>query len=140
MSSASGPEEDGHGTQRLDRWLWFARFLKSRTLAAKLVASGKMRVNGERISKASRLVRTGDVLTFPLGAHIRIIRILAPGTRRGPAPEARELYEDLSPPAPPAPVDPLAAPAPSGARPKGSGRPTKAERREIDKFRQGGDI
>lgn len=134
MSSASGPEEDGHGTQRLDRWLWFARFLKSRTLAAKLVASGKMRVNGERISKASRLVRTGDVLTFPLGPHIRIIRILAPGTRRGPAPEARELYEDLSPPAP-APTS--AEPAPDGARPKGAGRPTKAARREIDKFKQG---
>lgn len=127
-------EAEGPGTQRLDRWLWFARFLKSRTLAAKLVASGKMRINGERISKASRLVRTGDVLTFPLGPHIRIVRILAPGTRRGPAPEAQMLYEDLSPPAP---ADPLAAPAPSGARARGAGRPTKAARREIDKFKQG---
>lgn len=136
VSSPSGPEEEGPGMQRLDRWLWFARFLKSRTLAAKLVASGKMRVNGERISKASRPVRAGDVLTFPLGAHIRIVRILAPGHRRGPAPEAQALYEDLSPPAP---ADPLTAPAPSAARPKGAGRPTKAQRREIDKFRRGGE-
>ena len=77
------PAAETAATQRLDRWLWFARFVKSRTLAAKLVASGKIRVNRERAQKASRLVRAGDVLTFPLGSHIRVIKILAPGTRRG---------------------------------------------------------
>src|SRR5690606_24981176 len=97
----SGSVEPGSG-QRIDRWLWLARFLKSRTLAAALVASGKMRVNGERVVKASRLVRPGDVLTFPLGPHIRVIEVVASGTRRGPADEARGLYADLAPPAPPA--------------------------------------
>jgi len=101
-----------------------------RTLAAKLVTSGKIRVNSERVSKASRLVRAGDVLTFPLGPHIRVIKILAPGTRRGPASEAQLLYEDLSPPAP-------IAPAPgTGEREKGAGRPTKADRRQIDRLKR----
>ena len=123
------PAAETAATQRLDRWLWFARFVKSRTLAAKLVASGKVRVNRERAQKASRLVRAGDVLTFPLGPHIRVIKILAPGTRRGPASEAQQLYEDLSPPAP-------AAPKPeAGERDKGAGRPTKAERRQIDRLK-----
>ena len=120
------PAAETAATQRLDRWLWFARFVKSRTLAAKLVASGKIRVNRERAQKASRLVRAGDVLTFPLGSHIRVIKILAPGTRRGPASEAQRLYEDLSPPPQPrsrkraketkAPAGP---PKPTGARSTG---------------------
>ncbi|HEX7776394.1 MAG TPA: RNA-binding S4 domain-containing protein, partial [Parvibaculum sp.] len=83
--------------QRIDRWLWFTRLLKSRTLAAMLASSGKLRVNGERLSKASKLVKPGDVLTFPLGEHIRIVKVLDAGTRRGPASEARLLYEDMSP-------------------------------------------
>lgn len=123
------PAAETAATQRLDRWLWFARFVKSRTLAAKLVASGKIRVNRERAQKASRLVRAGDVLTFPLGPHIRVIKILAPGTRRGPASEAQQLYEDLSPPAPVAPMPE------AGERDKGAGRPTKAERRQIDRLK-----
>jgi ribosome-associated heat shock protein Hsp15 len=123
------PAAETAATQRLDRWLWFARFVKSRTLAAKLVASGKVRVNRERAQKASRLVRAGDVLTFPLGPHIRVIKILAPGTRRGPASEAQQLYEDLSPPAPVAPKPE------AGERDKGAGRPTKAERRQIDRLK-----
>jgi ribosome-associated heat shock protein Hsp15 len=123
----------GHDAQRIDRWLWYARFLKSRTLAAALAASGKLRVNGERISRPSRLVRPGDVLTFPLGPHIRTVRLLAPGTRRGPAAEARTLYEDLAPP-PPLPVaDASNATAP---REPGAGRPTKKERRDTDAFRR----
>jgi ribosome-associated heat shock protein Hsp15 len=127
---AADPAAETAANQRLDRWLWFARFFKSRTLAAKLVTSGKIRVNSERVSKASRLVRAGDVLTFPLGPHIRVIKILAPGTRRGPASEAQLLYEDLSPPAP-------IAPAPgTGEREKGAGRPTKADRRQIDRLKR----
>ena len=123
------PAAETAATQRLDRWLWFARFVKSRTLAAKLVASGKVRVNRERAQKASRLVRAGEVLTFPLGPHIRVIKILAPGTRRGPASEAQQLYEYLSPPAPVAPKPE------AGERDKGAGRPTKAERRQIDRLK-----
>ena len=85
-------------TQRLDKWLWCARFCKTRALAAKLCADGRVRLGGRVIQKAHHAVRAGDVLTFPLGPHIRVIRIAALGLRRGPASEARALYEDLAPP------------------------------------------
>jgi len=114
----------GQAGQRLDRWLWYARFLKTRSLAGAFVQTGKIRVNGERISRASRLVRPGDVLTFPLGAHIRVIKVLAAGIRRGPAPEARQLYEDLDPPA-----EREEPPRQNGD--SASGRLTKKERRDI---------
>ncbi|MBI1261650.1 MAG: RNA-binding S4 domain-containing protein [Rhizobiales bacterium] len=121
----------GEPIQRLDRWLWFARFLKSRTLASTLVQSGKIRLNGERVAKAARTVKPGDVLTFPLGDHVRIIRIIDPGTRRGPASEAALLYEDLAPPQP----RQTRSEPPPGHRDSGSGRPTKKERRETDAFK-----
>jgi len=117
-------EDDG---RRLDKWLWFARFCKSRTLASKLCAAGKVRIGGELVHKAHYLVRLGDVLTFPQGAHIRVVRVVQLGVRRGPATEARMLYEDL---APPVPREPTAL-----QREPGAGRPTKAERRAIDRFR-----
>jgi ribosome-associated heat shock protein Hsp15 len=120
-------EEDG---RRLDKWLWFARFCKSRTLASKLCAAGKIRIGGELVHKAHYLVRPGDVLTFPQGPHIRVVRVVQLGIRRGPATEARTLYEDLSPPAPREPA--------TLQREPGAGRPTKAERRAIDRIR-GGD-
>lgn len=116
-------------TLRLDKWLWFARFVKSRSLATKLVAEGNMRVNGAPTQKAHLAVKPGDVLTFALGAHIRVIRIAALGARRGPAPEARLLYEDLDPPVPRAAGEaPVSAAAP---RDPGAGRPTKRDRRQI---------
>jgi ribosome-associated heat shock protein Hsp15 len=80
---------------RLDKWLWQARFCKSRALAAALVAEGHVRVNGTPVSRPGRDIIAGDVLTFPQGALIRVIRILALGQRRGPATEAQELYSDL---------------------------------------------
>ena len=113
--------------RRLDKWLWFARFCKSRTLASKLCAAGKVRIAGGIVHKAHYLVRPGDVLTFPQGPHIRVVRVLQIGTRRGPAPEARTLYEDLAPPA--------SSPPPDAQRDTGRGRPTKAERRAIDRLR-----
>lgn len=116
--------------QRVDRWLWFTRLLKSRTLAATLVTSGKLRLNGERMAKASRSVKPGDVLTFPLGHHVRVIKVLSPGSRRGPAPEAQALYEDLAPPE----ARDAAAPDRTAPREAGSGRPTKKERRQTDTF------
>ena len=115
---------------RLDKWLWHARFFKSRTLAAKQCAAGRVRINRQPAEKAHQTVRPGDVLTFPQGNDVRVVRVLALGERRGPAPEARALYEDLSPPAPRAP-----RPTPPARREKGAGRPTKAERREIDRLR-----
>jgi ribosome-associated heat shock protein Hsp15 len=119
-------------TLRLDKWLWHARFARTRSLAAKLVAEARFRINGNPTEKAHHAVRPGDVLTFPLGPHIRVIKVLALGARRGPAPEARLLYEDLEPPQPnpSAPKDP-----PVALREEGSGRPTKRDRRATDRLR-----
>ena len=87
-------------TIRLDKWLFQARFLKSRGLASDLIAEGRVRVYGQPTDKPHRPVGEGDVLTFALHGHVRVVRILATGTRRGPAPEAQGLYEDLAPAAP----------------------------------------
>jgi ribosome-associated heat shock protein Hsp15 len=83
-------------TRRLDQWLWFARFAKSRSLAARLCTGGAVSVNGEKARKASHSIRPGDLLGLRLGKSRRKIRILALGDRRGPAPEARELYEEVA--------------------------------------------
>ena len=82
---------------RLDKWLWQARFFKSRSIAAELIAEGHVRVNGTRISRPGRDIAQGDTLTFPQGNRIRVIRVLALGIRRGPATEAQALYLDLDP-------------------------------------------
>ena len=121
-------------TQRLDKWLWFARFFKSRPLASRFCASGRLRINGASVNKAHHGVRLGDVLTFPKGPHIRVIEVLDLGVRRGPAVEARTLYDDLEPP--PARRT-VAKPPPVARRVPGSGRPTKAERRATDRLREG---
>lgn len=121
---------------RMDKWLWHARFFKTRGLAAKACSAGKVRIDGEPVAKAHFLLRPGMVLTFPRGPHVRVVRMLSPGTRRGPAPEARMLYEDLAPPPPPQPRDPVEkATAESGQRNPGAGRPTKADRRALDRLR-----
>lgn len=91
-------EDAGAGRMRADKWLCFARFLKTRALAGALIDAGHLRVNGARAARAAHPLGVGDVLTFPQGARIRVIRILALPARRGPAPEARECYEDLAPP------------------------------------------
>lgn len=82
--------------QRLDKWLWFARLAKSRTLAARLVEEGQVRVNRVKVEKPAVTIKPGDVLTLSLGAQIRVLRVLNPGTRRGPAAEACTLYEDVT--------------------------------------------
>ena len=115
---------------RVDKWLWHARFFKSRTLAAKLAGSGKLRINREVSRKPGAAVKSGDVLTFPKGTDIRVIEILALGERRGPAGEAQGLYKDLCPPQR-QPKEPFVA-----GRPRGAGRPTKSERRALDRFRE----
>jgi ribosome-associated heat shock protein Hsp15 len=80
---------------RLDKWLWQARFCKSRALAGRLIAAGAVRVNTVPVSKAATAVRVGDGLSFALAGHVHAVRIVALGTRRGPATEARQLYDDL---------------------------------------------
>jgi len=108
---------------RLDKWLWQARFFKTRTLAGKVVAGGHVRVNSLRAAKPAQRVGAGDTLTFPQGDRIRVIRVLAPGERRGPAAEAQTLYEDLTTARDDVPHSP---------RFDGKGRPTKIDRRSLD--------
>jgi ribosome-associated heat shock protein Hsp15 len=121
----------GGGTQRIDKWLWFARVVKTRTLAAKLVTEGHVRLNREKVEKASATVRAGDVLTIAVHTRVRILKMVNPGAKRGSAPEAALLFEDLTPPA-----DPIIKPPPGPAdRDAGSGRPTKRERRQTDRLR-----
>ena len=98
--AAEAASRDRDARQRLDKWLWFARVAKSRTLAARLVEAGHVRINGRRGGVAARLVGPGDVLTIALERDVRILRVLATGDRRGPYSEARSLFEDLSAAAP----------------------------------------
>ena len=121
-------------TLRLDKWFWYARFIKSRSLATKLCNSGKVRVNGNLIKKAHHRVAPGDVLTFSVGPNIRVIKIIKLGNRRGPAKEAQALYEDLQPiDQIEKKIDSTLAPEPA-KRERGSGRPTKVQRRAIERF------
>lgn len=112
---------------RVDKWLWHARFAKSRTLAAGLVTGGHVRVNGQKALKSAQIIGPGDVLTLAIGDRVRVVRMLAPGLRRGPAGEAQTLYDDLTEPT--APADPAAPPRSGGPR------PTKRDRRKIDAAR-----
>ena len=80
---------------RLDKWLWQARFFKSRTLASRHVEEKRCRIDGRAVDKPHAVVAPGNVLTFALGPKVRVVRILALGTRRGPAAEARALYEEI---------------------------------------------
>ncbi|GGH30352.1 heat shock protein Hsp15 [Cribrihabitans marinus] len=116
---------------RLDKWLWHARFFKTRSLAAKLVGGGHVRLNGARVTKPAQPVGPGDVLTFAQGRDVRVVRVEAPGTRRGPAPEAQTLYADLTPERPVARDEPAANPGFEG-----KGRPTKRDRRKLDLSRR----
>jgi len=80
---------------RLDKWLWHARFFKSRSLASQVCAKGRVRVDGDVVRKAHYIVRVGNVLTFPKAKEVRVVRIEGLGTRRGPASEAQSLYSDI---------------------------------------------
>ncbi|MFQ5626922.1 MAG: RNA-binding S4 domain-containing protein [Methyloligellaceae bacterium] len=118
-------------SQRLDKWLWSARIAKTRTLAAKLIETGKLRVNRARVRQSSRAVRAGDVITAIIHGRVRVLKVLACGQRRGPAAEACELYEDNSP-AREKSGKSAAPPSAPARREKGAGRPTKRDRRRID--------
>jgi ribosome-associated heat shock protein Hsp15 len=107
-------------TDRLDKWLWHARFFKTRSLATRIVGAGHVRVNGSKVLKAAHAVGPGDMLTFAQGNRIRVVEVVGIGTRRGPASEAAELFRDHTPEADPVP------PAP---RYEGKGRPTRKDRR-----------
>ncbi|SEN43323.1 heat shock protein Hsp15 [Loktanella fryxellensis] len=113
---------EARDTIRIDKWLWQARFFKSRSIAAEIVGAGRVRVDGVVVTKPAREVGAGHVLTFAQERQVRVVRILACGTRRGPAPEAQGLYDDLSPPVVAEPANP---------RYDGGGRPTGKDRRDM---------
>ena len=110
---------------RLDKWLWHARFFKTRSLSAKQVSGGHVRVNGQKAHKPAHGVTLEDVLTFPQGNEIRVVKIVALGTRRGPAPEAQALYMDMTPPREERPPEPA----------RTGPRPTKKDRRDLEAFK-----
>lgn len=85
-------------TQRIDKWLWHARFVKSRSQATRLVQERRVRLNRRVVTKAATPLRPGDVLTFAQGPRVRVVRVVALAVRRGPSLEARSFYEDLAPP------------------------------------------
>ncbi|MFT3972536.1 MAG: RNA-binding S4 domain-containing protein [Amaricoccus sp.] len=94
------------GAIRLDKWLWHARFCKSRAIAQRLIESGAVRVNAVRVAKPATSVRPGDGITLALAGRVRVVRILALGVRRGPAPEAQALYSDVDALQQAAPLEP----------------------------------
>ena len=123
-------------SQRLDRWLWFARIVKSRTLAAALIEAGKFRVNAVKVLKPSATVKPGDVVTSAVQKDVRVFQVKALGIRRGPATEAQLLYEDLTP-KPASLSQSETAPHDArdvGRRDAGTGRPTKRDRRLIERL------
>lgn len=126
-------------SQRLDKWLWFVRVVRTRTLAAGLVTDGCVRVNKERVIKPSHTLRIGDVVTVSVGGRVRVLEVVAAGDKRGSADDARHLFRDLTPPreaaAPPLGGLDATGQGSIGAREAGSGRPTKRDRRALDRLR-----
>lgn len=139
--------EEAAGKLRVDKWLWYARFFKTRTLAAEVANGGKIRVNKVAVRKASADVKVGDVLTFHQGHNIRVIEILGLGSARRPFEEAKLLYNDLAPLPERGPKSEGTASegedaesldartVPVAEREFGAGRPTKRERRDTDRLR-----
>ncbi|MDQ1197069.1 RNA-binding S4 domain-containing protein [Agrobacterium sp. SORGH_AS 787] len=119
------------GRQRLDKWLFFARMAKSRSIAQSYIQSGSIKVNGAPVRQSSYMVKTGDRLDIAIERMDRILIVKAPGERRGPYEEAKLLYDDQTPPREPKDRMTLLEQA---VRQPGSGRPTKKERRALDRF------
>jgi ribosome-associated heat shock protein Hsp15 len=126
--NSSGPSRE---TQRLDKWLWFARIAKSRSLAQGLIVAGRVRINGVRATKSSATIKLRDALTIVHGGAVRVLRVLSLGERRGPYDEARGLYDDIK-------CDPRES---EGADATGLssnasvGKPDKRERRKLNRLR-----
>ncbi|CAN7420476.1 RNA-binding S4 domain-containing protein [Rhizobium sp. LjRoot98] len=120
--------------QRLDKWLFFTRLQKSRSIAQKAIESGGVRVNEARITQPSHALKAGDVVVVSLDRRDITVRVLLAGARRGPYEEARLLYEDLTPAVVPGEKPNAFEQA---TRERGSGRPTKKERRDVDRLKQG---
>jgi ribosome-associated heat shock protein Hsp15 len=118
--------------QRIDKWLWHARVVRTRSAAAALAASGHVRVNGERITAPSRMLRAEDVVTVALDRRVRVLKVAGFAERRGAPEMGRALYIELT-------TGGLSAPKPAPAvamRAPGAGRPTKRERRAIARLQE----
>ncbi|MEJ1160350.1 RNA-binding S4 domain-containing protein [Prosthecomicrobium sp. N25] len=131
---AAGVPAAGAERQRIDKWLWHARVVKTRSLAQKLAEAGQVRKNRERVEQSSEPVRLGDVLTITLAHRVLVLKVAGFAERRGSATEAAHLFEDLSPPPPPRESGPTAL-----ERDPGTGRPTKRDRRRLDALDPGPD-
>ena len=124
-------------SQRIDKWLWHARFARTRTAAQRLAVSGHTRINRQKVASASRLVRPGDVLTLALGRAVVVLTVVALADRRGSAEVAKTLYSQHEPapsglhnrPHRPAAQARTIADAPAQG-PRSEGRPGKRERRQ----------
>ena len=114
--------------QRLDKWLWCTRLVKTRSFGSRLIASGRVRINGERALKPSRQLRSGDVVTGAYLGRLFVVRVTGPAERRVSATIARTLYEDLTPE-----IGPSGVSAQAARRGK---RPTKRDRRRIDALKR----
>jgi ribosome-associated heat shock protein Hsp15 len=131
------------GTQRLDKWLWFARLAKTRTLASLQVAAGKIRVNRTKTDKPSQAIRSGDVITSSVSRTVRIFEVTRLGVRRGPPVEAQALYKELTASSDQTKSEGVesrkSASSMQGRSPgerfPGSGRPTKRDRRLLDRLK-----
>jgi len=119
--------------QRIDKWLWHARVVRTRAAAAALAAGGYVRVNGRRVDAPSAAVRPGDVVTVALDRSVRVLEVVGFAERRGSAADARTLCAEVELAAARPPE------APPGLREPGTGRPTKRDRRAIDRFREEDD-
>lgn len=122
--------------QRLDKWLWFTRTVKTRSLAQKLVKGRNVRVNSERVSSPSFTLKTDDVVTVALSRQIKVLKFVEAGTRRGPAVEAAMLYEDLTPPPVPMSAEERAT---KGRAPAPEKRPDKRARRDLIRLKETDD-
>ena len=142
MSRKAIPDSDDDAAEsadriRLDKWLWAARFYKTRSLAAEAIGGGKVEVNGEHVKRA-RLVQVGDLVRLRLGPYEHAVQVRRISGRRGPAPEAATLYEETAESR--AARERLAAQhrlASAGVS-YDKGRPTKKDRRDIERFRDRG--
>jgi ribosome-associated heat shock protein Hsp15 len=122
--------------QRIDKWLWHARVVRTRSAAAALASGGRVRLNGRRIDAASQPVRLGDVVTVALDRCVRVLKVAGLAERRGSAEIARALSEDIAP----APQALSQRRDPPAERPPGAGRPTKRERRVMQQFTGEGEF
>jgi ribosome-associated heat shock protein Hsp15 len=122
-------DEPAKRSQRIDKWLFFARIAKSRTLAQGWIEAGHVSVNDDKVKRPSADVKIGDRLTVSLGDRDVVVIVKAPGESRRPYEEAKLLYEDVSPPRE------KRSRFEQAVRDPGAGRPEKKERRQLDRLR-----